>query len=85
MYYNYYNSCITSLLYHILFTGVNTSIGPQGKCSHGGIYDASALVMPKGGINSESFNYSLSPKFFEHHKSAKAAVITSKLFLSYEG
>lgn len=49
----------------------------MGKCSHGGKYDESRYLNPTGGINSESFNYSLSPKAFLHKSSSQSAYLSS--------
>lgn len=54
---------------------------PMGKCSHGGRYDESALVQPRGGINSESFDGALSPKHLYHSTSAQYAIEASQAFL----
>lgn len=52
-----------------------------GKCSHGGIYDQSQYEHPTGGMNSESYNYTLSPHYKFHSMSAESATAHSQAFL----
>ncbi|KAF6029346.1 VWA7 [Bugula neritina] len=52
----------------------------RGKCYHGGILDESRQEL-MGGVNSESYNYFLSPKPKFHNRSSQAAIKASQQFL----
>ncbi|KAI3373209.1 hypothetical protein L3Q82_006518 [Scortum barcoo] len=60
------NDCRNNILEDILqekiltsgYFGIFTSTKPKGKCSHGGIFDRTSRVEPKGGINKDEFSSS---------------------------
>ncbi|CAC5395103.1 unnamed protein product [Mytilus coruscus] len=54
----------------------------EGKCSHGGRYDASRFLPATGGINKETSSTVLSPHYYLHSKAGKIATdATTEFFI----